>query len=84
MRPINKIEFLRILAEVERQGCMEERRIKYVNFDYDNRTQSIWRIVFRCWGLKYVFATVNNPENGSLAEKVMNWLEGKSEKTPTE
>lgn len=84
IQSLNKSEFLQILAKIEEQNCVEERRIKYVNFDFDNRTKTFWKVVFRCWGKKYLFTTVNRTEDGDLYTEIMHWLEGKCEKNPIE
>jgi len=54
--------------------------IKYVNFDYDNRTKNIWRITFRCWGKEKIFTNTNRPieERRDLFEEIMEWLDSET------
>ena len=85
MQNLDKIGFLKILATVEEQECIEGRRIKYVNFDFDNRTKTFWKVEFRCWGLRYIFTTTNTPETNkytNLYEEITDWLKGEYEKSP--
>jgi len=86
MKALSKVDFLRVLAEIEKQNCISKRKIKYVNFDFDNRTKTFWRVVFRCWGKEYVFTTANTlrGDNKNLYVEIIKWLEGKSEKTAIE
>ena len=51
--------------------------IKYINFDYDNRSQTIWKVTFRCWGKKIEFTNTNKPmeERSSLFGKIMEWMD---------
>lgn len=67
-----------ILATLNPQ-LLAKRHIKYANFDYDNRTRTFWRIVFRFWGGKEkVFTNTNRPfeERRDLFEEIMEWFNG--------
>lgn len=71
------LELLEILAKT-RKHLLDGRRIKYVNFDADNRDGEIWRVVFRHWGHKEtVFTNTGRPveERTNLFEEIMEWLQ---------
>lgn len=54
--------------------------IKYVNFDYDNRTKSVWRVTFRCWGKKKIFTNTNRPieKRENLFDEIMKWIDSET------
>lgn len=74
------IELGKILKRVDKLLLGEMKSvpgIKYVNFDYDNRTKNIWRITFRCWGTKKIFTNTNREikDRRNLYEEITEWLD---------
>ena len=67
-----------ILKEIKDLHFMEGRAIKYVNVDWDNRTNTFWKIEFRHWFKRErtIFTNTNRPmeERVNLYGEVILWL----------
>lgn len=75
---MNLDELRIILGIINKKHFIEGRAIKYVNFDYDNRSRDIWRISFRHWfkDNPTIFTNTNRPieERRPLFEEIVEWL----------
>lgn len=71
------LQLQRTLSEVVYKHAFPNQGagIKYVDFSFDNRTETVFAIKFRnCKGGEKVFSKTNENRDIDLYETVMNWL----------